>query len=466
VNKENRADQLAAPADPYSYHPADIEEPPHRLAGMLRRIGPGMLLTAAIVGTGELVATTRLGADVGYVMLWAIIGSCVIKTIVQAVWGRYTIATGETGLAAMNHFPGPRMFGVNWVVWAWSAMVVLSLTLIGAMYAGLAQVMAQLVPAIPLGVWVVLLTAITLAVLLRGTYQRIEFLAVWMVAVFTLMTVFAAAVLTSQPEYFTWSKVVEGLDFGLPEKGLVIAVAVFGITGVNSAELFSYPYWCVEKGYARFTGPREDSEAWRRRAHGWIRVMHLDIFVSMLVYTLATVAFYFLGAGVLHTLGEVPKGDEMIQVLSRMYTETMGEFGLYLFYVGAVFVLYSTIFAGTAANSRIFADLVRLTGRFRPGDYATRLRYQRIFVVLLTLVPCLVYFGTGEPVQMIRAGGLVFALMLPVIGIAVVYLRHQRLPSDVAPGRWTTLGLWLTAALMVVTMTAFALMQLGVIKGT
>jgi Mn2+/Fe2+ NRAMP family transporter len=129
--------------DPYSYHAADIEEPPATLAGILRRIGPGMLLTASIVGTGELIATTRLGADVGYVMLWAIIVSCVVKTIVQAVWGRYTIATGETGLTAMNHFPGPRAMRVNWVVWAWGLMIALALTISGAVYAGVAQVMMR-----------------------------------------------------------------------------------------------------------------------------------------------------------------------------------------------------------------------------------------------------------------------------------------------------------------------------------
>lgn len=454
----------AAQNNPYAYDPAAIEEPPRSFAGTMRRIGPGMLLTAAIVGTGELIATTRLGAEVGFVMLWAIIGSCLIKTVVQAVWGRYTIATGETGLSAMNHFPGPRMFNVNWVVWGWAAMTLLAITLIGAMYAGVAQVAARAIPAIPIGVWVVLLAGLTLVTLLGGTYRRIELMTVWMVAIFTLMTVFAAAVLTGHPEYFSWSAVGEGLRFDLPEKGIVIAIAVFGITGVNSGELFAYPYWCVEKGYARFTGPREDSEDWRRRARGWIRVMHFDIVVSMLVYTLATVAFYFLGAGILHTLGTVPQGDETIVMLSSMYSETMGTFGLYLFYVGAVFVLYSTVFSATAANSRIFADLARLTGAFSPDNHAARVRYQNFFIVALTVIPCAVYFGTGEPVQMVRIGGVILALMLPVIGVAVIYLRHKRLPPEVAPNRMVTTALWLVATLMLVTMSAFVLMQLGVLK--
>ncbi len=452
-----------ASANPYAYDPAAVEEPPRSIAGALRRIGPGMLLTAAIVGTGELIATTRLGADVGFVMLWAILGSCLIKTVVQAVWGRYTIVTGETAMSAMNHVPGPRLLGVNWLCWSWAAMTLLAISLIGAMYAGAAQVMARAVPGIPLGVWVVALAGLTLFALLGGTYRRIERMTVWMVATFTLMTVFAAGVLTGYPEYFTWRAAGEGLLFGLPEEGIVIAIAVFGITGVNSGELFAYPYWCVEKGYARFTGPRENSEAWRRRAAGWIRVMHFDILVSMLVYTLATVAFYFLGAGVLHTLGRIPEGDETIQVLSAMYSETMGEFGLYLFYVGALFVLYSTIFSATAANSRIFADLARLAGAFGQDDHASRVRWQNLLIVGLTLIPCAVYFGTGEPVQMVKAGGIVLALMLPVIAVSVVYLRHRRLPQDVVPGPLVTATLWLVSALTVVTMSAFALMQLGVL---
>ena len=162
--------------------------------------------------------------------------------------------------------------------------------------------------------------------------------------------------------------------------------------------------------------------------------------------------------------GEVPKGNETIQVLSRMYTETLGAFGLYLFYVGAVAVLYSTVFAATAANSRILADMVRLTGRFDAGDYAARLRYQNLFIAVLALTPCLMYFGLGEPVQMVKIGGLVLAVMLPVLAVAIVYLRHTRLPEEVAPGKWATATLWLVAGLILVTMMGYALVQVGLIR--
>ena len=105
--------------------PEDITEPPQTITGILHQTGPGIILAAAIVGSGELIATTTLGAQVGYAALWIILLSCFIKPIIQAEWGRYTIATGETGLESFNRLPGPR-FKVNWVVWLWAAMVLVT----------------------------------------------------------------------------------------------------------------------------------------------------------------------------------------------------------------------------------------------------------------------------------------------------------------------------------------------------
>src|SRR6476660_10583005 len=89
---------IGTPHDPYQLKPEDVKEPPHGLVASLRRIGPGIILAASIVGSGELIATTTLGAQVGYTALWVILLSCFIKPLVQVEMGRYTIASGETGL--------------------------------------------------------------------------------------------------------------------------------------------------------------------------------------------------------------------------------------------------------------------------------------------------------------------------------------------------------------------------------
>ncbi|MGH9722520.1 MAG: Nramp family divalent metal transporter [Bryobacteraceae bacterium] len=436
--------------DPYHYDPSDVQEPPRTFLRTLRRIGPGMILASSIVGSGELIATTTLGAQVGYAALWIILLSCVVKPVVQAEMGRYTIASGETGLGAFNHFPGPR-WKVNWVVWAWAVMVLMTLLQIGAMFGGVSQVMNALVPSVPVNAWVLVFLGITLAILLGGGYERIEKLATVKVALFTMLTMMCALLLIKRPEYFSWGRVIDGLKFQLPGNGVSTAVAVFGITGVGAAELFMYPYWCVEKGYARYTGPRENTAAWRSRARGWIRVMHMDILCSMVIYTIATIAFYLLGAGVLNGLGLVPASKDMIQVLSNIYTQILGPWSLYLFYAGAIATLYGTIFAATAANSRVYADMCRLMGFFEAGDYATRVRYRQGFVIFLTVVPAIAYMLVESPVRMVVAGGIAQSLMLPIIGVCTLFLRYKRMPEEIAPSRWVTVALWAAAFAMTVT---------------
>jgi Mn2+/Fe2+ NRAMP family transporter len=455
--------QPGAPAafDPYQRLPEDVVEPPRTLGGAIRRIGPGMILAASIVGSGELIATTTLGAQVGYTALWIIVLSCIIKPVVQAELGRYTIASGETCLEAFNHFPGPRLFRVNWIVWAWVLMVLMTLLQVGAMFAGVSQVMNLLIPAVPVAAWVLIFLGLTLLLLLGGGYGRIEHLAMVKVGLFTMLTFLAALLLLRKPEYFSWAAIGEGFRFRLPGAGLGTAVAVFGITGVGAAELVMYPYWCVEKGYARFAGEFERSSGWRERAFGWIRVMHVDIVASMIVYTIATIAFYLLGAGVLHAMGLVPAANDMIVVLSNIYTQTLGPWSLWLFYAGAIATLYGTIFAATAANSRVFADLARLMGLFAATDYPRRVRFRNAFVILLTAVPVVLYFLLASPVKMVIAGGLAQAMMLPVIGVATVYLRHRRVPREIAPPGGVTLFLWFAMLVMVVLMGYYVLVTLG-----
>jgi hypothetical protein len=160
---------------------------------------------------------------------------------------------------------------------------------------------------------------------------------------------------------------LHGLSFQLPATGdwqqaLVTAFATFGIIGVGATELISYPYWCLEKGYARSTGPRTADDSWLRRAQGWFHVMKWDAFTSMVIYTLATAAFYLMGVAVLHSEGRNPEGMRMVSTLARSYVPIFGEYAKWLFLSGAVAVLYSTFLVANAGNARMMADFAGVVG--------------------------------------------------------------------------------------------------------
>src|SRR5919106_1603280 len=103
--------------------------------------------------------------------------------------------------------------------------------------------------------------------------------------------------------------------------------------------------------------------------------MYKDAFVSWIIYTFGTLAFFIMGAAVLHPQGLSPKGNEMITTLSRMYTDTLGEWASILFLVGAIAVLGSTLWAAIPSWARMYTNLLAEVGLIDWHDTETRLRW-------------------------------------------------------------------------------------------
>ena len=57
----------------------------------LKYVGPSVIVVGSVVGSGELVLTSLLGAAAGFAFLWWVIFSTISKSIVQAEIARYVI---------------------------------------------------------------------------------------------------------------------------------------------------------------------------------------------------------------------------------------------------------------------------------------------------------------------------------------------------------------------------------------
>jgi Mn2+/Fe2+ NRAMP family transporter len=456
-------------------------DPPRTVFGILRQLGPGLIIAGSIVGSGELIATTLVGAEAGFVLLWLIIIGCIIKVFVQIELGRYAIVNGRTTLDALNEVPGPRAgfvprSKVNWVCWVWLAFTVVALAQVGGLIGGVGQALAIQFPLTEAGevvnafqnehirarladpnhvspagptshdatMWAALVTAVSIVLLVVGRYRVVQAVSTALVATFTLVTVINLVMLQLMPEWrISWSELASGFSFQVPPgNGLATALAAFGIIGVGATELIQYPYWCLEKGYARWTGPRDDSEAWAARARGWIRVLQWDAWCSMIVYTFTTIAFYLVGAAILGRTGLNPKGDELVRTLGEMYAPVFGSWAQAVFLFGAFAVLYSTFFVATASHSRVLADALRVFGLTETGE-----RSNAWWVRVLSGVLPLLFLGTyvfvsRDPRALVLAGGFTGSLMLPILGITALYARYQRSDSRLAPGIVWDACLW------------------------
>lgn len=483
-----------------------VREPPRTLGATLLRLGPGMIIAGSIVGSGELIATTKAGAEAGFWLLWLIIFGCVIKVSTQIELGRYTITWTETPLKALDSVPGPRL-RVNWVLWYWVMMTVLIISQQGGIVGGVGQTLAIARPLTSHGrqynqlqdelassqvklkvaqsnhagdaetqrlqsrideltaetaeltepkdayLWATILAIATSVLLLIGRYGLIQLIATVFVVTFTVITIATLIMLQTKPEWaVTGGDLADGLSFRLPPASsqagvnpIGTALAAFGIIGVGASELIMYPYWCLEKGYAQFTGPRERTQAWIQRARGWFRVLQFDAWLSMVIYTFATVAFYLLGAAVLGRTGLNPGGGHMVRTLAAMYVPVFGPWADRVFLSGAFAVLYSTFFVAAAGNARMVADSLGLFGII-DGSERMRLLWTRLISAVWPLVALLLYVGFRAPAKMVLASGLAQGIMLPMLGAAALYFRYRRCDENLRPGKLWDAMLWISLA--------------------
>ena len=449
-----------------------VREAPTSLGGILKELGPGLIIAGSVVGSGELIATTVAGAEAGFWLLWVILIGCFIKVFVQLEIGKFTVLTGKSTLAALGELPGWKPKGMHWIAWLSMFMFLGIAGQMGGIIGGVGQaftlampiteegrayneasdaaVRAQLAEVEGIGVdidapaivvtelpqnsgpdiyiWALVISLATAFILYLGKYGFIEKVVVVLVVGFTVMSVANLVMLQQNASWaVSWADVGQGLKFRLPPEveglyPLATALAAFGIIGMAAGELIFYPYWCLEKGYAKHVGPRENSKAWETRAHGWIRVMKWDAWGSMVIYTISTVAFYLLGASVLGRAGLRPEGLDMIRTLSAMYEPVFGSWAVGVFLIGAVVVLYSTFFVNNASSAYVWSDAVyRVLGD--QGKGKDRYSLHRFFCVLLPMLAFVLYCLVPRPKGWIIFSGMMQTMLLPILGYAAIKYR-------------------------------------------
>lgn len=427
----------------YLISAATIKEPPATFWERLQFLGPGFILSASIVGSGELIATTTLGASAGFTAFWIIIASCLIKVAVQLEFGKHTIVTGETAMEAFKKLPGPAGGRGKWSVVTILCLMSLKVFQIGGMVGGSALVLHMLVPAVPTMAWVMTVAALVAAIIFKGYYLPVEKASLVMTVLFTLLTIACLVFLSGTAYSISLADIWSGLQFDLSPQLIVVAIGAFGITGVASDEILAYTYWCREKGYAAYSGPKDDSADWLRRADGWRKVMYLDAIVAMIIYTSVTAAFYLLGAAVLHQNGHVPEGLKMVETIATIYTESLGPAFQSVFLIGAFFVLFSSVFATLAFWTRLFSDIFGQLGWIDFFNVSAR---QKTIALLAWVIPAtwaLAFFFVESPVLMILSGGVVGSILLLLVAFAALHFKYKRaqpLPS----GNFYNVALWVS----------------------
>ena len=386
----------AAP-DPYTVRHGEAHAPPRNFAGRIKYLGPSLIVTGAVIGSGELVLTTTLGAAAGWALLWWLLLSCWCKSLVQAEMARYTIVSGDTYLRAVNRLPG-RIWKVSWPIWLGLLAYVPGTMGLGGIIGGAGQSLSFLgsLAGIEIdGVVCTGLIAITASIILStGSYRWLERISLPMVLLFTLATLICSIAMQFTEFRTTSADIIEGLtpDITIFIALAALALSAYGYTGTTSGDITAYTYWCIEKGYPSYVGSDRSDPNWESHARGWMKVLHTDVWLALIIVTCATIPYYVLGAGVLNTLGIVPEGnDATISALSNIFTQTLGQWAVWMFSIGAFFILFSTVLSGVGAGGRTIPDYLIEMGFMERSNLALRKSIIRWYLGALPLVAFTIY---------------------------------------------------------------------------
>ena len=429
-----------------------------RFVSKLGVLGPGIIVVGSILGGGELINTPIQAAQFGFILLWAVLLSCIIKYFLQVEIGRHCLVHHRTTIEALNTCPGPKFWHTSWIALAYLAIYTVTLLtavgILGAL-AGLLHSIFPLraAPATSAQIWATLLILATQILLWRSLYAHIEKTVAVLVAFFSVTVVIGVGLVQGTEFRIESGDVLSGLTFSLgnePQLAAYAVISLMGALGATPNELFMYPYWVLEKRAGRALGDSHLPQ-WQQRARQEVFAIKLDVGFATLVATIVTAAFFLLGAAVLHGQGIKPGGLGVVEQISQLFTRTYGAGWRLLFLAGAFCTLYSTLVVVAATTGRMWSDLLCSMQWVDRTNKTAVVRAQRIVQTIYLMGIWIAFLTLQQPPAKLVVFGQFFSCVFstPLIMFGICWMAFHTQKS-VRMSTWTAV-LLLGSVLIITT---------------
>jgi manganese transport protein len=192
-----------------------------------RKLGPGLVVTAAFIGPGTVTTASRAGADFGFSLLWAVVFATLATVVLQEMSARLGIAARQGLGEAIRS-----TFHIRIARFLAGAIVIAAIGLGNAAYqtgnlTG-AALGLQVVLAGDLSLWAALLAGLAFALLVTGKYKLIERALVVLVVLMSLVFLLTALLVRPDPV-----QVIRGVAIpSVPSGSLLTILGLIGTTVV------------------------------------------------------------------------------------------------------------------------------------------------------------------------------------------------------------------------------------------
>lgn len=380
--------------------------------------GPGLVVAATGIGSGDVVSATVGGARFGVVLLWAIAIGALFKFVLNEGIARWQLATGTTMVEGWAmHLPAwvKVYFAVYLVLWT----VAVGAALTNATGLGLANLTGGAVPQ----PWAAVLHSLAGYAFVRlGGYAGFERLMKALVGVMGFTILICAALTVDSPGATVRGLLVPAIPAG---SGAQVLSLIGGIGG--SITILSYNYWMREEG---LSGPQHLAYV-----RGDVGVAYLFTAVfGLSVMLIANQAFYVSGL----TITDAQAVAGMAEMLARI----LGPFGALAYAVGFWAAVFASLLGVWQSVPYLYADLYAIVKMLPPAERAamttvTSVPY-RAALAFITLVP-LPFAFVRRPIVVIVTYTIVGSLFVPFLAATLLYMNNRvRWASGIPRNHWTT----------------------------
>jgi Mn2+/Fe2+ NRAMP family transporter len=384
----------------------------------LKLAGPGLIVAATGIGSGDVVSATVGGARYGVVLLWGIALGAFFKYVLSEGIARWQLATGTTALEGWaEHLPAwvKFYFGAYLIFWT----VAVSAALTNATGLGISNLTGGAISQ-PWGA--VAHSLIGFVFVWFGGYAGFEKLMKLLVGIMGFSILVCAVLTLRDPLDALIGTLVPTIP---PGSGPSVLSLIGGIGG--SITMLSYNYWMREE--------RIDTPGYLGYVRGDIAVAYIfTALFGISIMLIADQAFFRPGVPITDVQA-VPKMAEMLGTL-------LGPFGVYAYSVGFWAAVFASLLGVWQSVPYLYADFYGVLKKVPPTTRqqltkVTSTPY-RMALVFITLAP-LPFAFTRRPVAIIVAYTIVGSFFVPFLAATLLYLNNRvKWSAPIPHNHWTT----------------------------
>jgi Mn2+/Fe2+ NRAMP family transporter len=428
------------PGVPY----ADLPQP----TGLGKIVGPGVVLLAGSIGSGEYILWPFIASQTGMTLVWLAVLGILTQYFLNTEIERYTLATGETSVTGFTRLwkPWGALFIVFTLVpWAWPGWATGASTVTTYIFGWSDGAVVPLTIALLILIGIVL----TASPVVYKTVEKVQMAFVLAIVVFIVIALFAAVTgdaIVAMAEGFVR---IDRIPDGVSTVGFTSLLGALAFAGAGGTLNLTTSNWIRDKGLGmgaripRITSPftgeeeaavttgyffRRDEDNMRRWNRWWDISRQEQALTFLTIGGVSILLFMLLTRATLGGVSDVGEGFEFIRSIGDQLGATVGSW-LGTFYWAAGFAaLFSTNLAVLDMVGRVTADILKV-GVLRDNETWTENRVYFAVIWLEIAFGCgILLSGLNQPLVLVVISSALNGGVMFIYSFLLIQLNRGTLP--------------------------------------